>query len=444
MKTRTDHVSGLTLLILALVCAGPVCAASWKINSTADGWRLLGDGRPFYIEGAVAPNRFDVLKARGGNAVRVNANAAALDAAHQQGLAVMANLPVRGERNGIDWDNTAQFAEQKAKVLGIVQTLKDHPALMFWSVGNELDHIPGNKPYNPQIWARLNDLAIAIKQVDTNHPVLTVVGTGHFERKIQEIADACKDMDLLGINAYGDLAQATKLAKQHWPKAYVVSEWGPTGHWEVRKTPWRVPLEQSSSEKARVIDERYRNVILADSAHCLGSFVFYWSEKQETTHTWYGLFCEGLATESIDVMQRHWTGKWPANRAPAIEGLGMLGATNAAALYLRPASTNRATVKATDPDSDALSYAWDIRPEVEIPPDSYAGGMEKPVKPISGLIQDPHASDIQFTAPPQAGSYRLFVTVRDGQGHIAYGNIPFRVEKQTAMNVFPKATDASQ
>ena len=88
------------------------------------------------------------------------------------------------------------------------------------------------------------------------------------------------------------------------------------------------PLEQTSSEKAPVIRERYENTILADRTHCLGSFVFYWSEKQETTHTWYGLFCGGLRTESIDVMQRLSSGTWPENRAPAIKSLGIEGFTD--------------------------------------------------------------------------------------------------------------------
>ena len=416
----------LALSVAAMQCS----AARWELKTTADGSQLLCDGQPFYIHGAVAPNRFDVLKACGGNAVRVNASQKALDAAQAAGLAVMANLPVRGERNNLDWDNAQQVAEQKAQVLAVVRELKDHPALMFWSVGNELDHIPGNKPYNPQIWVHLNDLAVAIKQLDPQHPVMTVVGTGHFERKVQEIAASCKDMDLLGINAYGDIARACELTRTHWPKPYAVTEWGPTGHWEVPKTNWRAPLEQTSSEKAQAIAERYERIILADRAHCLGSFVFYWSEKQETTHTWYGLFCNGLRTESIDVMQRSWSGAWPANRAPAIGALAIDGFSDRRSVTLGAGKTYRAQVQVTDPDSDPLTFAWDIRPEVEIPAGSYAGGMEKKAQPITGLIRDPACRQIEFTAPPVGGPYRLFVTAVDGQGNVAYGNIPFLVVKE--------------
>jgi hypothetical protein len=436
MRTTVKPYFGATVLLACLIGATTNGSDTdgdvrWQITKSDTGWRLAKNGEPFYIQGAVGWNRFDILKHCGGNAVRAPARKDILDEAHRERLAVMANLPVRGERNGLDWDNSDQVEEQKRKVLAVVQELKDHPALMFWSVGNELDHIPGKPSYHPQIWDRLNDLAVAIKQIDTDHPVLTVVGTGHYERKVQEIAAACKDMDLLGVNAYGDLGQVTELTRKHWPKPYVVAEWGPTGHWQVPKTKWRAPLEQTSSEKAQVIAERYQNAILADKTHCLGSFVFYWSEKQETTHTWYGLFCNGLRTESIDVMQHFWSGAWPENRAPATQGLDIDGFSDPRAVSLFAGKTYRAEVRVTDPDADPLAFSWDIRPEVEIPAGSYAGSMEKRAEPIAGLIRDPARAEIEFTAPRTGGAYRLFVAITDGQGHIAYGNIPFFVSEES-------------
>jgi hypothetical protein len=139
------------------------------------------------------------------------------------------------------------------------------------------------------------------------------------------------------------------------------------------------------------------------------------------------LFCNGLRTESIDVMQRFWSGAWPANRAPAIGGLAIDGFSDPRSVTLQAGKTYGAEVQVTDPESDPLVFAWDIRPEVEIPAGSYAGSMEKKAQPIAGLIRDPARRQIEFTAPPVGGSYRLFVAAVDGQGNIAYGNIPFLV-----------------
>ena len=397
------------------------------IEQEADRFVLRREGASLFLRGAVAPDRFELLRASGANAVRTNATRANLDAAHRAGLVVLANLPVRGERDGLDWDNPRHLAEQQERVLAVVRDLKDHPGVVIWALGNELDWIPPGRPHHPHLWRRLNDLARAVKAADPDHPVLTVLGDSTFERKIQELARDAPDFDLLGLNAYGALASLAELTRKYWPKPYIVSEWGPTGHWEVPQTDWRAPLEQTSSEKAAVIEQRYREVIRADPARCLGSFVFYWSEKQETTHTWYGLFHQGLRTESIDVMQRLWTGAWPGNRAPRIEGFALRGHPNPRAIVLKPGENGQAEVRAIDPDDDPLSYVWEIRPEVEIPADSYAGRGEKRAEPIPGLIADATTPQPRLVAPSQPGAYRLFVSVTDGQDHSAYANLPFLV-----------------
>lgn len=393
-------------------------------------WQLLRDGEPFYVKGAVGWQSYDVLHRCGANSVRTGASQTSLDRAHQAGLVAMANLPVRGERSGLDWGDERMVAAQRQKVLGVVRELKGHPALMFWAVGNELDWIPPGVPHHVELWRRLNDIAVDIHRIDPNHPVMTVIGTGGYEQKIQEIARHCHDMDLLGINAYGDIDKVTELTRRFWPKPYVIAEWGPTGHWQVPKTQWRAPIEETSSEKARVIHDRYTRVIQADVGHCLGSFVFLWGQKQETTHTWYGLFQDGLETEAIGVMQYLWSGTWPQNRAPAVLSLDIIGFSDRARVYLEPAGLYEAKVVSYDCDLDPLTFKWDIRPEVEIPRNSYAGGGEKPAVPVPGLIQEGSGAQIRFVAPEAEGPYRLFVQILDGQGHVGYANVPFNAREQ--------------
>jgi hypothetical protein len=191
-----------------------------------------------------------------------------------------------------------------------------------------------------------------------------------------------------------------------------------------------VPIEQTSTEKARVVYDRYTEVIQADTSHCLGSYVFLWGQKQETTHTWYGLFQDGLAGESIDVMAHLWSGAWPPNRAPAVLSLDIIGFPDRAQIYLQPSQSYEARVVCYDSDYDHLAFQWDIRPEVVIPKDSYAGGGEKPAVPIPGLIQGDSGARIRFTTPTVEGAYRLFVQLRDGKGHTGYANAPFYVRQK--------------
>lgn len=415
------------IIILPSARAEEPGSTAYKIVARDGAWQLLRGQEPFYVKGAVGWESFDLLRRCGANSVRTGANKASLDRVQAAGLTALVNLPVRGERNQMNWDDEKMVAEQEQRVLRIVRELKDHPAVMFWAVGNELDWIPPGVPHSPKLWQRLNTIAAQIHALDPHHPVMTVVGTGQYEQKIREMAKQCPDMDLLGINAYGDLGEVTDLTRKYWPKPYVVAEWGPTGHWQVRKTEWRAPFEETSTEKARAIYDWYTKVIQADKDHCLGSYVFLWGQKQETTHTWYGLFQDGLATESIDVMAYLWSGTWPQNRAPAVLAMDIVGFPDRARVYLQPAQSCEAKVAGYDCDYDPLTFQWDIRPEVVIPKDSYAGGGEKPAAAIPGLIQDESGPRIRFTTPQTQGAYRLFVQVRDGKGHTGYANVPFYV-----------------
>ena len=337
------------------------------------------------------------------------------------------DLILKGERDGMDWDNDAMVNAQAETTLATVRALKDHPAVVMWVLGNEIDYIPPNEPYNPRIWQRLNDLARKVKEINPNHLVLTIVGNSYFEAKIKELARDGTSFDLLGLNAYGALAKTATTLREHWPKPYIVTEWGATGHWEVPRTVWGAPIEETSSEKAVAIDNRYRRVIKGDPTNCLGSFVFYWSEKQETTHTWYGLFTEQKRTQPIDVMEQHWQGRLPSNLAPTVVSFELNDTPDKRAQVLRPGVEHSARIKVLDIDSDSLFYSWDVRPEVVIPERNYAGRKETRSPILKDLLLQNGQAHARFRTPEREGAYRLFVSIHDGQGSIAYANFPFYV-----------------
>jgi hypothetical protein len=209
-----------------------------------------------------------------------------------------------------------------------------------------------------------------------------------------------------------------------WKKPYVVTEWGPTGFWQVPKTPWKVPIEETSSMKANKYKERYEQTISKDKEMCLGSYVFLWRQHQERTHTWFGMFDKnGLETEAVDVMHYEWTGKWPANRSPRLDSLKIGKQTAYEAVSLKANQIFEATVWSKDPDKDRLEYKWEILAEGTNFP--YGGGGEKRQPSIPNLILNQNSSKITFRAPNKEGSYRLFVYVYDGKNHFATANIPF-------------------
>jgi hypothetical protein len=401
----------------------PDSPAKVEIMKQNGSYQLLKDGNPYFIKGAVGWDFLEELKAAGANSVRTSPKL--LDEAHRLGFSVLVNLPMQAERSGFDYNDEKAVKEQYERVKKIVQENKDHPAVLMWAVGNELDHIPGDLDYNLKMWDAVNNIAGMIKEIDPHHPVLTVVGYGKLE-KINDIKERCPNIDLLGINAYAALLDVPEwLQKYNWNKPYVVTEWGPSGWWEVPRTKTGVVIEETSSEKAYVYRDRYEKVILGDKL-CLGSYVFLWtSNRQERTHTWFNMFHNNLKTETVEVMQYMWTGNWPENRAPQINKQLINGQVATESIELAPQSIHTALVQVTDPDNDELRYEWELLPE----PDqfgAYAGQGEKKPIPVEGFVVGRNANAIQFRVPDQKNrNYRLFVYVYDEKGNIGVANIPF-------------------
>ncbi len=427
---RTYFTVIFALLIVMSACnvgkKGSDTAIKAEIKEENGQFRLYRGGEPYFINGAVGWGFLDEMTESGANSVRSSYRF--LDEAHQKGLTVLVNLPMGAERSGFDYNDAQAVREQYLKNRGIVEEYKNHPAVLMWAIGNELDHIPGDKDYNLKVWDAINEIAGMIRETDPNHPVMTVVGYGKLE-KIKDIKERCPNLDLLGVNAYAALLNVPEWLREYgWEKPFVVTEWGPSGWWEVPRTKQGVVIEETGTEKARVYRERYEKVIMADP-RCLGSYVFLWTtNRQERTHTWFNMFHDSLKTETVEVMQYMWTGKWPANRAPriaypAINGLGPLESIEVA-----PSSINTATVEASDPDNDGLAYEWELLPE-PTQFGAYAGQGETKPEPVKDFIKSHENGSIKFQVPAGRGiSYRLFVYIRDGHGHIAVANTPFYVK----------------
>ena len=410
--------------------AGPVKVEIRKENGR---FRLYRGGQPYFIKGAVfwaePDGKFPIadIAARGGNSVRTH-DPGTIHAAHKLGMTALVNLRMKMEyAHKFDYSDAKAVREQFDSIRQRVLELKDHPAVLMWAIGNELSVRYTNK----NVWKAVNDVARFIHEVDPNHPAMTVIGAGFLTRggyEIKDILERCPDLDLIGINAYGNLEEVpAKLRQEGWQKPYVVTEWGPTGHWQMPKTEWNAEIEETSTEKAGRYLERYRNVMLKDTGRCFGSYAFIWRSRLECTHTWYGMFLEtGERTEAVNAMQYLWTGQWPANRAPRVEPLTIDGRGARDNIYLKPGSEHTAAVQVADPDGDPVALRWEI--VAEVAKGGYAGMGEKRSTPMPELIRTTGGGRMVFAAPPQQGPYRVFVFAADGHGNGATANIPFFVK----------------
>lgn len=398
-----------------------------EIKKTNEGFELLRDGKPYFIKGAGAISHYHSISTHGGNSIRTwNTSDAksVLDSAQQNGLTVMLGLPVVAERHGFDYNDSNAVKEQFEKIKAEVIKYKDHPALLAWGIGNEL-----NLSYqNPKVWDAVNDIAEMIQEIDPYHLVTTVLA-GVNPKEIDHIKEKAPAIEVLSINTYSGLSELPeKLKSCGWMGPYIVTEWGPTGHWEGLMTKWNAPVEETSSEKAAVYKNRYYYSVERDQTHCLGSYVFLWGQKQERTPTWYGLFtADGEANHVIDVMQYLWTGTFPDNRAPQVYGFVLDGQKAHQHVYLKPNTSYEAEVSASDPDHDELIYRWEVLPEAT---DVGEGGdYEKRPETIQINYWDKGNGKIALTSPQTEGAYRLFVYVDDGKNKVATANIPFFVKR---------------
>lgn len=400
-------------------------AVKVEVRQVNGQWQLFRNNEPYYIVGAGGHTQMDKLVEIGGNCVRTWSTDNAkeiLDEAERHGLTVMMGLWVQHERHGFDYDDAVKVKAQLDGFRSAVLELKDHPALLMWGVGNEVDLFYKNT----NVWYAVEDIAKMIHEVDPNHPTCTVTA-GLDPEEVRLIKERAPSIDIYGINTYGDLGNVKEtIRKAGWEGPYAITEWGPNGHWEVAKTNWNAPIEQSSFEKAESYEARYEKYISGDREKCIGSFVFLWGQKQETTSTWYGLFSEdGKTAEPIDRLHKLWKGAEPKNRAPQVKSVLVDGKNKTQSVSLMAEEKYEAKIDVSDLDGDKLIYQWQIIPEST---DIKAGGdAESAPLPISGLFTKKKNDNAVFYAPAEIGHYRLFVFVYDGNGHYAYENVPFAV-----------------
>ena len=226
------------------------------VKKNNNGFELLRDGKPYYIKGVGGDVNMDKIVAIGANSIRtwgVERAQEVLDEAQRNGLTVMLGLWVQHERHGFDYNNKEKVAKQLAYFKTVIDRFKNHPALLIWGVGNEVDL----NYTNTNVWYAIQDIAKYIHETDPNHPTSTVTA-GLDSLEVDLIKARCPDIDIYSINTYGDIGNVpTNIVKFGWAGPYMITEWGPNGHWESPQTKWGVSIEQNSTEKKEVYYNRY-------------------------------------------------------------------------------------------------------------------------------------------------------------------------------------------
>jgi len=407
---------GLTLdsPVAAQTTANPVPV---KLVQESGNWQLQRDGQPYYVKGAGGGGSLKLLAAAGANSNRswgVNDETRArLDEAHENGLTMAVGIWLAHERHGFDYSDEDALAKQTDKTIAYVKSLKDHPAVLVWGIGNEME----GSGDNAAIFQQVEKLAALVKKEDPNHPVMTVIA-GARGRKVEMLHKHCPSIDIVGINAYGE---ATSVPQEYrelgGTKPYIVTEFGPTGTWQCPKNSLGAVIELTSRQKA----EEYKASsaeFAKDTELCLGSYAFTWGNKQEGTATWFGMLLpDGKRTAAVDTMTEIWSGKPPANRCPVIEEFKLISPLN-----VTGGNQVRVNLVASDPEGDSLNVRWAVTGEAE----SYSTGGDKQESPpeYKESIVKSDLEGATIKVPNISGTVRIYAYVDDGdQGGAATASL---------------------
>jgi hypothetical protein len=402
-----------------------------EIERQGDAFRIYRGGEPYYIKGIGGRDFLESAAAAGANSIRTWAPGDAdvlLDRAQSLNMTVM--LGVWLSQHASDYADPIYKKRKIQEVQSLVDRHKSHPALLIWSLGNEIN-LEGAD--SRAAWRFVDDLVQIIKVRDPNHPVITVIACN--QTTLNNIAAFAPNLDAVGINAYGSVSSLrTMVDKSLYDGPYIIAEWGVDGHWEAMQTSWGRPLEPTGTQKAEFHLLRYTHDILANSDRCIGSYVFLWGQKQERTPTWYSMFLDNLpgtntaivSSPAVDAMHFNWTGRWPVNRAPLVLTMRINGVSANSNIILSPGEPIISLVEAADPENDNLSYVWELLEEPKV---LGTGGSHEPRPKTLASVRRDNLPVLSLRAPLTAGEYRLFVYVLDHNGHAGTANIPFQVRE---------------
>ena len=393
-----------------------------RIVQTAGKSQLFLNGKPYFIRGAGGGGPKAMLAQCGGNSLRTwgigRDTQKDLDEAQRLGLTVTVGHWLGHKEHGFRYDEPAVVQKQLEEVRRAVLKYKDHPALLMWGLGNEME----NDNDSPELWKAIQDLARMVHQIDPNHPTMTVVAEIGGD-KVQKIHRHCPDIDVIGVNTYGGgPSLAERYRNAGGTKPFVITEFGPPGTWEIDRTRFGAAPEMTSTEKAGRYRQTYLKSVLGAPDLCLGSYAFTWGWKIEATSTWFGMLLpDGSRLAAVDVMQELWSGRGPAHPCPAIEKLALTSSDQVVR-----GDTVTAEVKANDSKGDPLRIEWTLHREQA----SYAveGLGEDPTPAFPEAIRENGQARVSLKTPQQGGIYRLYCFIRNSHGGAAVGSLPIKVK----------------
>ena len=195
----------------------------------------------------------DALSKTGANTIRTWGTKYAdtiLQLAENYNLMVALGINIGKELHGFDYNDSAAVSKQFERTKIIIDKYKNHPNILCWVVGNELNLLFNDdgslKMVNPKVYDAMAQIIDYIHKEDPNHPA-TVTFAGVNEAHLKVALERMPNVDFISVQVYADLENIEEKMKMvDISKPYLITETGPKGHWEMPKTEWGREVEEAS------------------------------------------------------------------------------------------------------------------------------------------------------------------------------------------------------
>jgi hypothetical protein len=384
-----------------------------RVANTADGYELLLNDKPFYIQGAGVGqgvvgrlNYLALAREMGANTVRTwgtdQGTKAYLDEAHRQGLYVAAGIWIRyaDENKTVSYLGGDEAEKKEKETLDYVRRFKRHPAILAWNIGNECIFFTKDPAEREALCRFLEQLIQKVKKEDPNHPVLY---TSVNSLDLPYLKKYVPSLDIIGMNVYGSvIGSQSGWQALDFGKPYVITEFGPLGPWDLPKDLSGKMSEQADYTKA----QQYKNhwsLIRERRGKNVGGFAFHIGETTQESLTQWNLNDYENRREAFVVMQKLYGAGDASDHAPRIT-------TFTVPQVIAPGAEFEVELIAKDPEGSLLSYEFKASTTIQ---DVLQYYVNQPVPIKAHVGEGPKHT---LVAPSKPGIYRIYGFARDQSG----------------------------
>jgi hypothetical protein len=239
-----------------------------------------------------------LLRAMGANTLRLwgweinRDHTAFLDAAYNQGVRPIYIIASYWLNAGLDLNDPAVRSQQIANFRQMVAAHKNHPAILMWMIGNELN-APWMYGNSDALFSLINEMALAAHQEEgaSYHPVTTPLADVNLISTISQRDSAMTNLDVWSVqvyrgNTFGTLFDDYAAASS---KPLLISEYGIDAYDDQAQAEYELVGAPRQAEYAADLWEE----IEAHTSVCSGGSIMAYSDEW-----WKGKYGQNDATHT--------------------------------------------------------------------------------------------------------------------------------------------------